>query len=131
MRKMLVVTMVLIAFLISAAGAEEKFGVKVYPGAKYNDAETKWHKAQFQFETAANYRTTDSSAKVSDFYKKYPGIKGGKPLGKVIYFHVTDAAKKETVEIQVMPSIDAATGKEIKGSTSILIVKRRMYQGVD
>jgi hypothetical protein len=131
MKKAIVVIMALIALLISTAGAEEKFGVKVYPGAKYSDAETKWRKDQYHSETVASYRTADGSDKVSGFYKTHAGIKGGKLLGKVTYFHVTDAAKQETVEIQVMPSLDPATGQEVKGSTTILIVKRQMYKGID
>ena len=56
---------------LTLASAEDKFGVKVYDGAKY-DAETTAVVSQMGGQ-AACYRSNDSLAKVLDFYKKLPG----------------------------------------------------------
>jgi hypothetical protein len=64
--------MVLLAAL---AGAQEKFGVRVYPGAKEVPSAEK-AMADLLRTTAGCYRTNDSMAKVAAFYKQQPGLKG-------------------------------------------------------
>ncbi len=59
---------------IVTAGAGEKFGVKVYDGAKY-DASTSKAVSEAMSINAACYRTNDSVVKVAEFYKKQPGLK--------------------------------------------------------
>jgi hypothetical protein len=59
-------------FALMLATAEDKWGVKVYDGAKY-DAETSAVVAQMGGE-AACYRSSDALAKVVAFYSKLPGI---------------------------------------------------------
>ena len=58
-------------FLVLAS-AEDRFGVKVYDGARY-DAETSAVVAQMGAQ-AACYQSDDSLAKVIAFYSKLPGV---------------------------------------------------------
>jgi len=62
---------VLVAGLL-LAGAEDKYGVRVYDGAKY-DAGASTFVAQMAGE-ASCYRTPDSVSKVDSFYSKLPGV---------------------------------------------------------
>jgi len=59
-------------FTLMLASAEDKFGVKVYDGAKY-DAETSAVVAQMGGQ-AACYRSADELTKLVAFYSKLPGI---------------------------------------------------------
>ena len=59
-------------FTLMLASAEDKWGVKVYDGAKY-DADTTAFVAQMGGQ-AACYRSSDSLAKLVAFYSKLPGI---------------------------------------------------------
>ena len=59
------------AFTLMLASAEDKFGVKVYDGAKY-DADTSAIVAQMGGQ-AACYRSAGELSKVLDFYTKLPG----------------------------------------------------------
>ena len=68
-------TFLLPLFLFSAlmlSSAEEKFGVKVYDGAKF-DADTTAFVAHMGGQ-AACYRSADSLAKLVAFYSKLPGV---------------------------------------------------------
>ena len=68
-------TFLLPLFLFSAlmlSSAEEKFGVKVYDGAKF-DADTSAFVAQMGGQ-AACYRSADDLTKLVAFYSKLPGI---------------------------------------------------------
>ena len=70
-------TLAIIGLTIFAAGltvasAEEKYGVTVYDGAKY-DAETSQILITQMKLDAACYRTGGTVAQVNDFYKKQPG----------------------------------------------------------
>jgi len=62
---------ILVAGLVTA-GAEEKYGVKVYDGAKY-DADTSQFLATQLKVDGACYRTDATVAQVNEFYKKQPG----------------------------------------------------------
>ena len=59
-------------FTLMLASAEDKWGVKVYDGAKY-DADTTAFVAQMGGQ-AACYRSSDSLAKLVAFYSKLPGV---------------------------------------------------------
>jgi hypothetical protein len=70
---LLVSTIVMISALV---GAEEKFGVKIYPGAVFDSKTAK----AFSSSSGQNafYTTKDDVAKVFEFYKKQPALK---PMG--------------------------------------------------
>ena len=59
---------------ISHAAAEQKHGVEVYPGAKAHAETTEFLQKSLKMQGNA-YVTSDSVAKVTDFYKKQPGLK--------------------------------------------------------
>ena len=114
-----IIILVAALFLVSVvtAGAEEKFGVKVYGGAKYDAAISKDLSESFSIN-AACYRTNDSVAKVSEFYKKQPGMKytGGEK--------VSSAFSNGTVDVTIQnPWINMMTGKMMT-DTLITIVKQ-------
>ena len=100
---------------LTMAGAEEKFGVKVYDGAKY-DAETT-QAVNTAMKIGACYRTDATVAQVNEFYKKqldttevHTSAKGG-------------LFKKGNVNITVQsPWMNMKTGKHMT-DTLISIVK--------
>jgi hypothetical protein len=57
---------------LTVASAEEKYGVAVYDGAKY-DAETSQFVGSMMKVEAACYRTGATAAQVVEFYRKQPG----------------------------------------------------------
>ncbi len=59
-------------FTLLLASAEDKWGVKVYDGAKY-DADTSAFIAQMGGQ-ASCYRSSDDLTKVIAFYSKLPGV---------------------------------------------------------
>ena len=110
-----IIVAVLLAFAVSA-GAEEKFGIKVYDGAKY-DASTSKSVSDGMQINASCYRTNDSVAKVAAFYKKQSGLDhmGGDAQGEMF--------KKGDVDITIQnPWMDMKSGKMNK-DTLISIVK--------
>jgi hypothetical protein len=114
-----IILLVAALFLLSVitAGAEEKFGVKVYGGAKYDTATTKDLSESFSINTAC-YRTNDSVAKVAEFYKKQPGMKytGGEK--------VSAAFSNGNVDVTIQnPWMHMKTGKMMT-DTLITIVKQ-------
>src|ERR1017187_5900678 len=54
---------------LTMAGAEEKFGVKVYDGAKYHAQPTQAVNTAMKIDGAC-YRTDATVAQVNEFYKK-------------------------------------------------------------
>ena len=58
---------------LTLASAEEKYGVQVYEGAKY-DADTSQFLITALKVDGACYRTSATPAQVNEFYKKQPGI---------------------------------------------------------
>jgi len=60
-------------FTLMLASAEDKWGVKVYDGAKY-DADTSAFVAKMAGQEAACYRSAESLAKLVVFYSKLPGV---------------------------------------------------------
>ena len=98
------------------AGAEEKYGVKVYDGAKY-DAETSQFLITAMKVDGACYRTDATPAQVNEFYKKQPGTSEIHTNAKGGMF------KKGNINITVQsPWMNMKTGQQMK-DTLISIVK--------
>ncbi len=62
-------TLILWLILVSAAPAEQRLGIAVYPGAVYDPVRTKLLANNPTMEGAA-FRTADDIEKVRDFYRK-------------------------------------------------------------
>jgi hypothetical protein len=62
--------MAAVLFWASQSMAESKFGVEVYPGAKADAGVTKSLEQKLKLKNASAYRTSDSVAKVCEFYRK-------------------------------------------------------------
>ncbi len=105
--------------LAGSASAEEKHGVVVYPGAKYDsgtsDAVTKMLKAD-----AGCYRTGDDVAKVAGFYRQQEGVKA---IGDVTAQGAMFRKGEVDVTIQ-RPWMDMKTGK-MNDDTLVSIVKQK------
>jgi hypothetical protein len=118
MRRVNIVALVVV-FLCAgtiAARAEDRFGIKVYEGAKY-DAETSKIVAESMSINAFCYRTNDGVAKVTGFYKTQPGLESMGESQEGAMF------KKGNVDITVQnPWMDMRSGKMMK-DTLITIVK--------
>ena len=109
---------VLVAFGagLTVTGAEEKYGVQVYDGAKY-DAETSQVLVTAMKVDGACYRTGATPAQVNEFYKKQPGTTEVHSSAKGGMF------KKGNVQITVQsPWMNMKTGQQMK-DTLISIVK--------
>lgn len=106
-----------LAMLAAAAGAEERFGVKVYEGAKL-DKETSAAVSEAFSVEAFCYRTSDSLEKVVGFYKKEAGLEfmGESKEGAMF--------KKGKVDVTIQnPWMNMQTGQLIK-ETLISIVRK-------
>jgi len=116
LRNVMAFAVVLLLAGIITAGTEEKFGVKVYDGAKY-DASTSKTVSETMSVDASCYVTNDGVAKVVEFYKKQPGFElmGDSKEGAMF--------KKGKIDITIQnPWMDMKTGNMVK-STLISIVK--------
>jgi hypothetical protein len=102
-------------FILMLASAEDKFGVKVYDGAKY-DADTSAIVAQMGGQ-AACYRSAGELSKVLDFYTKLPGSILVHTGAKGAYFKVNGV----NVTVQ-SPWLNMKTGAH-NSDTLISIVK--------
>jgi hypothetical protein len=103
--------------MVGVLGAEEKFGVTVYPGAMFDSGVTDFLK-QISPDAAA-YRTNDSVAKVVEFYKQQPGLKymGGDRENAMF--------RKGNIDVTAQsPWMDTKTGKMMK-DTLVSIVKQK------
>jgi hypothetical protein len=107
----------LLALVAAALLAEEKFGVKVYEGAKL-DKETSAKVSEAFSVEAFCYRTSDSLEKVVAFYKKEPGMEfmdGSKEAAML---------KKGDVDVTIQnPFMNMQTGQLTK-ETLITIAKK-------
>jgi hypothetical protein len=109
---------------ISSAAAEERLGVAVYPGAKYDQVRTGSIARNPSMQGAA-YRTDDDIAKVIAFYRKQGllFLKIGSPSNERARFKSVD------IDVDVViqsPWKDAQTGATMK-DTLILILKQEEY----
>ncbi|MGD0773554.1 MAG: hypothetical protein ABSC05_12100 [Candidatus Solibacter sp.] len=115
-RSLAVFVLVVFAAGLTLAGAEEKYGVKVYDGAKY-DAETSQFLITQMKVDGACYRTDATPAQVDEFYKKQPGTTEIRTSAKGGMF------KKGNTTITVQaPWMNMKTGQQMK-DTLISIVK--------
>jgi hypothetical protein len=111
---MLIIVLLLLSVI--TAGAEEKFGVQVYSGVKFDAAVSK-NVSESTSSNAACYRTNDSVAKVAEFYKKQPKMEytGGEK--------VAAAFTNGQVDVTIQnPWMDMKTGKMMT-DTLITIMK--------
>ncbi|MGO9229649.1 MAG: hypothetical protein ACLQKA_10655 [Bryobacteraceae bacterium] len=72
LKSLAVAILLIFAAGLTVAGAEEKYGVKVYDGAKYDVDTTQFLATQMKVDGAC-YRTDATPAQVNEFYKKQPG----------------------------------------------------------
>lgn len=108
---------VLFFLAVATAGAEEKFGVAVYPGARFDVGVSDFLK-QISPESAA-YRTGDSVEKVTEFYRKQSGLKyiGGDKKNALF--------RRGAIDVTVQsPWMDTKTGK-MMSDTLVSIVKNK------
>jgi hypothetical protein len=104
--------------LSGTAGAEERFGVAVYPGARYDEATSKYMTESMQL-TMACYRTKDGLDTVAAFYKKQKGLAlRGDVLKENALFH----SDKAEVTLQ-NPWLNVLTGR-MMNETLISIVRK-------
>jgi hypothetical protein len=114
------------------AVAEEKFGVPVYPGAKFDSAVSQFLKESMS-QNAACYRTNDGIQKVVEFYKRQKGLdligpEKGTAMFKRCKKEYNEYLKKEMsagcdLDITIQnPWQDMKTGKLVN-DTLISIVK--------
>jgi hypothetical protein len=101
-----------------ASGAEERFGVAVYPGAKYDEATSRTIKEGMGME-AACFRTNDSVAKVVDFYRQQKSLR---LLGDATKEGALFRSKAVDVTVQT-PWMNMKTGAMMQ-DTLISIVKQ-------
>jgi len=120
MKRPIVYAALLIAALVLSvtAGAEERFGVVVYPGAKYDEATSKYMSENMQL-TITCFRTNDSLSKVAEFYRKQKGFSTrGDVLKENAYF------QSNTADVTLQsPWLNVMSGR-MMSDTLISIVKK-------
>jgi maltose-binding protein MalE len=115
-RNLAVFAFVVLVAGLTVAGAEEKYGVQVYDGAKYDADTSQFLLTQMKVDGAC-YRTSATPAQVNGFYKKQPGT-------TEVHTDATGGMfKKGNVNITVQtPWMNMKTGQQMK-DTLISIVK--------
>jgi len=114
----LAVLIVLIASL-AAAGAEARFGVKVFPGATYDPDTSQWVSTNMKVD-AACFRTNATPGDVNEFYRKQFAV-----TEVTISSRGGSLFKKGDIDITVQnPWTDMKTGQQHK-DTLISIVKTK------
>jgi len=105
--------------MIGLAKAEEKFGIVVYPDAKYDSGISEFLK-QISPKSAA-YRTSDSVGKVVDFYKKQVGYTlVGDPTKEGAMF------RRGNVDITIQsPYMDMRTGNMMKDTLISIVAQQQ------
>lgn len=114
----IVIAATVIALVAAALAAEERFGVKVYEGAKLDKEASAQVSEAFSVE-AFCYRTADGLAKVVAFYRKEPGLEfmGESKEGAMF--------KKGDVDVTIQnPWMNMQTGQLTK-ETLIAIVRKK------
>ena len=115
MKKAAVMTAALVWAL--HAGAEQKHGVEVYPGAKA-DASVAQSVAKMGIKDAGTYRTGDAVAKVAEFYRKQNLKQENLDADGALF-----TGKNVTVTVQ-RPWMDMKTGA-LMSDTLISIVRKK------
>ena len=123
MKKILALAAALVLTGICAAGAEERYGVAVYPGAKYDDASSKFLKESMNMD-AACYRTGDGVDKVVAFYKKQKGLSlFGDATKEGALFQ-----SKNNIDVTIQsPWMDMKTGTMMKDTLVSIVNKGAMH----
>ena len=116
----IVVAAFVLMMCISSAAAEERLGVAVYPGAKYDPIRTMRLRENPSMHGSA-YRTSDDIAKVTAFYREQGllFLKTGSPSKERARFKKVDSDVDVVVQ---QPWKDAQTGATMT-DTLILILK--------
>jgi hypothetical protein len=114
----LVAVLGILLVLSGTAGAEERFGVAVYPGAKHDEATSKYMTESMQL-TMACYRTNDGMEKVASFYRKQKGLS---LRGEVMKENALFQSDKAEVTLQ-NPWLNVLTGR-MMNETLISIVRK-------
>jgi hypothetical protein len=117
MKRMVMFAAIAAMLAAGAAVAEERFGVAVYPGAKYDTATSKSLKETMGFNGEC-FQTDDPVAKVMEFYR----AKGLQLLGDATKEGALFRKGKVDVTIQ-NPWMNMKTGAMMK-NTLISIVQR-------
>ena len=116
MKSLAIVVLSVFVAGLTMAGAEEKHGVQVYPGAKYDADTTQAINSAMKIDGAC-YRTAATVAQVNEFYKKQPDTTEVHTSAKGGMF------KKGSVNITVQsPWMNMKTGQHMT-DTLISIVK--------
>jgi hypothetical protein len=109
LRHLVFLVTVLFLACVASVSAEEKFGVRVYPGAKHDASATAFLKRSSSEFVA--YRTNDDLAKVFDFYVKQTNIELIESNAEAAFF------KKGDVEVTLeSPWMDRKAGRMIDGT---------------
>jgi len=117
LKSLAVFILVVLVAGLTVAGAEEKFGVKVYDGAKYDADTTQFLATQLKMDGAC-YRTPATPAQVVEFYKKQPGTTEVHSSAKGGMF------KKDNIDITIQsPWMNMKSGQRMQ-DTLITIAKR-------
>jgi len=115
-RILAVLSLAILVVGLGTAGAEEKYGVEVYDGAKYDADASQFLVTQLKVDGAC-YRTDAAAAQVNEFYRKQPGISEVHTSAKGGMF------KKGDVNITIQsPWMNMKTGQHMT-DTLISIVK--------
>jgi hypothetical protein len=133
MKKKLVLGAITVFFVLASAAlvaAEEKFGIAVYPGAKFDEATTKVVSTMSSMvKGAACYRTNDSVQKVVDFYKKQTSLRNRgvtKEGGMFTKGSMEECMNHGCTDVTIQsPWMDTKTGK-MNNDTLISIVENEM-----
>jgi len=116
-KRMVLLTAILAVMQVAGAGAEEKYGVPVYPGAEYDKGATYYLDDVLYLEGAA-YRTPTDPSTVADFYAK----QGLTPVKGKSKAHAVFKKDDVQVTIQGPPRKDMTTGEKVS-DTLITITK--------
>ncbi len=106
---------------ISSAAAEERLGVAVYPGAKYDQARTKLLQNSLSVQGAA-YLTGDDIARVMAFYRKQGLLllKTGGPSNERARFKNVDTGVDVVVESSRK---DSQSNAKMAGTVILIFTK--------
>ena len=117
--KICLLTLCILAIMIDIGTAEGQYGIIVYPGAKYDSGISEFLK-QMSSKSAA-YRTSDSVAKVVDFYKKQAGFKlVDNPTKEVAFF------RKSNVDVTIQsPYLNTKTGNMMHDTLISIVTSQK------
>ena len=97
------IVVVLLVLVAASAQSEDRLGIAVYPGAKFDAQNTSMVK-QLASDGAC-YRTNDPKAKLVDYYSKLAGLKPLLPPPGVIS-PATVFQKGQDTQVRVQTAVD-------------------------